>query len=73
MAMRIEADTWECVSAGHCLATAPDIFGQSEDDGRVQILIEEPAENRRAAVDKAIFLCPSAALHWSEPEHEGQD
>lgn len=64
--MRITADRERCASAGMCALTAPDLFDQDEEDGRVIVLNDTPAaEDARDAAD-AIGLCPSGALTAAE-------
>ena len=63
--MRIEADRERCASSGMCVLTAPDVFDQDEDDGRVVLLMPDVTEEQEAAVRKAIQLCPSRALSLS--------
>ena len=60
--MRIIADRERCASAGMCALTAPDLFDQDEEDGRVVVLNADPlgGDARDAAV--AIEVCPSGAL-----------
>lgn len=60
---RIVADLDRCVGAGQCVLTDPDAFDQSEDDGTVVVLRENPADDealKRARV--AVEICPSRAL-----------
>lgn len=61
--MRIEADREVCTSAGMCALTAPEWFGQDEDDGRVIVLPR--AEEPDATVASAAELCPSGAIRLS--------
>lgn len=60
--MRVIVDRELCIGAGLCVLTAPDLFDQSDDDGRVlpRVAASEltSAERARAAAD----LCPSGAL-----------
>lgn len=60
--MRVNADRERCCSSGMCALTAPDVFDQSEEDGRVWVLEPEPPEELWAAVREAVQLCPSHAL-----------
>ncbi|MFC4536138.1 ferredoxin [Sphaerisporangium dianthi] len=60
--MRIKADTERCVGAGMCALTAPEVFDQSEEDGTVLLLTEEPAAKDEAAAGRAVQVCPSGAL-----------
>ncbi|HSV83882.1 MAG TPA: ferredoxin [Ramlibacter sp.] len=52
----------KCIGAGHCVAAAPDLFSQNEDDGVVMLLHECPTEDRRADVENAIRLCPTGVI-----------
>ena len=60
--MRIAADREVCIGAGMCALTAPEVFDQSEDDGLVVLLADEPAADQEEAVRRAVMLCPSGAL-----------
>ncbi|EMD26332.1 hypothetical protein C791_3461 [Amycolatopsis azurea DSM 43854] len=48
------------MGAGMCVLTAPEVFGQDEEDGRVRLLDPEPAE-----VGDAVQVCPAAAIKAS--------
>ncbi|EME53077.1 ferredoxin [Amycolatopsis decaplanina] len=51
--MRLEVDRERCVGAGMCVLTAPEVFGQDEEDGRVRLLdrrtIDRPGGAGRGA------------------------
>lgn len=64
--MKVEIEPYSCVSSGNCLMAAPKVFDQDPEDGRVILLTEEPGEDQRGNVDKAIFLCPAQAIAWAE-------
>jgi ferredoxin len=64
--MRIDADRERCTGAGMCALTAPDVFDQNDEDGRVVVLTERPASKDRHAVQRAVTLCPSGALSLHE-------
>ena len=64
MKVSVEAD--KCVSAGHCVLAAADVFDQNEDDGVVIILDDEPAPKHYDAVRQAAQLCPAAVIRLSE-------
>jgi ferredoxin len=65
--MRIVADTSRCVGAGQCVLTDPDTFDQSEEDGTVVVLHDEPGGQEAAArVREAVHICPSRALSLVE-------
>ncbi|AGM03953.1 ferredoxin [Amycolatopsis keratiniphila] len=55
--MKLEVDRERCVGAGMCVLTAPGVFEQDEEDGRVRLLDPEPAE-----IGDAVQLCPAAAI-----------
>jgi ferredoxin len=60
--VKVTADTLKCVAAGNCVAVAPDVFEQDDDNGIVRVLNEEPGEDRRDAVREAVEFCPAQAL-----------
>lgn len=60
--MRIEVDRERCIGAGMCTLTAPDVFDQDEEDGRVVLLDPEPPEGRHPAARTAEASCPSGAI-----------
>ncbi|TWJ06367.1 ferredoxin [Stackebrandtia albiflava] len=60
--MRIHADREVCVAAGMCALTAPDLFDQDEDDGRVIVLRSDLTDHDVEAAHEAVELCPSGAL-----------
>ena len=48
-----------------CVLTAPDVFDQDEDDGRVLLLDAEPPPDKEEAVRQASQLCPASAIALS--------
>ncbi|MBB5158120.1 ferredoxin [Saccharopolyspora phatthalungensis] len=60
--MRIEADLDRCVGAGQCVLTAPTLFDQNDEDGRVVVLVTEVDDSAIAAAREAVHVCPSGAL-----------
>ncbi|MGP4086253.1 ferredoxin [Streptomyces sp. KR55] len=57
----------QCVGAGHCVLSAPDVFGQSEDDGVVLLLDATPHAHLANAVHEAADLCPARAILVDAP------
>ncbi|MGS2806558.1 ferredoxin [Nocardia sp. MW-W600-9] len=57
--LELRVDRERCIGAGMCALTAPDVFDQDPDDGRVlppaTTLVTE-------AVHEAVLLCPSGAI-----------
>lgn len=67
MAMsRIEADLGKCIGAGMCVLAAPDHFDQRDEDGKVVILQETPDAADLPDVERAVELCPAAAIWLAE-------
>jgi ferredoxin len=54
--VRVEVDRERCVGAGMCALTAPEVFDQDDEDGRVVLL--DPA----GAAGVAAQVCPSGAI-----------
>ncbi|RDG38001.1 ferredoxin [Streptomyces corynorhini] len=60
--MRVEADRARCVASGQCVMTAPEVFDQSEEDGKVVVLDATPAPPVRGRARQAAAMCPGAAI-----------
>ncbi|MDP5314851.1 ferredoxin [Streptomyces sp. NBC_01220] len=60
--MRVIVDKERCVAAGSCVITSPAVFDQSDEDGKVVLLIETPDEKLREEVLESVNVCPVAAL-----------
>ncbi|MET9451829.1 ferredoxin [Streptomyces cinerochromogenes] len=68
---RLHVDRERCIGAGMCALTAPGVFDQDDEDGRVLLLNPEPPAARRAAAQMAAGVCPSGAVTLHEPELGG--
>jgi ferredoxin len=68
--MRITIDRDRCAGAGQCVLTDPDIFDQSDEDGKV-LLITQPGAGAEDTIRRAVMLCPSGALGLSEARYTG--
>ncbi|PSK89631.1 ferredoxin [Murinocardiopsis flavida] len=64
--MRIGTDREACAGAGMCALTAPAVFTQDDDDGRVVVLEREPDGEDAEAARAAVRLCPSRAITLSD-------
>lgn len=65
--MKIQADRDVCIGAGMCVLTAEKLFDQSEDDGLVIVLDDQPTDGEdRELAREAVNLCPSGALSVQE-------
>ena len=60
--MKVTVDQGKCVSAGNCVANAPDVFDQDEDDGSVILLLENPGPQLADSVRQAAEACPAHAI-----------
>ena len=58
---RIVVDRDLCQGHGVCEGEAPDVFTVSK-TGELTVLVEQPPEDRHAAVDAAVKYCPTHAL-----------
>ncbi len=66
--MKVTADLEVCIGAGVCVLTAPAVFDQNAEDGRVRVLVEEVPADEVRLVREAVDLCPSAALSITDDE-----
>ncbi|ADJ42693.1 ferredoxin [Amycolatopsis mediterranei S699] len=64
--MKIIADTGKCVGAGQCVLTEPSLFDQSEEDGTVIVLDDQPQGELVEKAREAVHVCPSQALSLQE-------
>ncbi|MCV7229000.1 ferredoxin [Mycolicibacterium komossense] len=60
--MKVIAEQDKCVSAGNCVAHAPQVFEQDEDDGSVILLDAHPPEDLAEPVREAAAACPAMAI-----------
>lgn len=60
--MELRVDRERCISAGMCALTAPEVFDQDTEDGRVVLLNRAPAPGQGSAVREAGQVCPSGAI-----------
>ncbi|MGK5632749.1 ferredoxin [Streptomyces sp. URMC 123] len=60
--MEIDIDRERCVGAGMCALTAPEVFDQDADDGRVVLLERRPPRERQAAARMAAGVCPAGVI-----------
>jgi ferredoxin len=75
-AFRIIVHPDKCIGAGHCVVSAPDLFGQ-DDDGVVILLDGHPPAQRYAAAMSAANMCPTSAIvveaQWTGQEGQEPD
>lgn len=61
MVMKVRIDPALCAGHGQCEAAAPEVF-RVNDDWLAEVLIDNPPESMRAAVENAARLCPVKAV-----------
>lgn len=66
--MKVVADLEVCIGAGVCVLTAPAVFDQNAEDGRVKVLVGEVPADEETLVREAVDLCPSGALSIVDDE-----
>ncbi len=74
--MRIRTDRGRCQGAGQCALHAPELFDQSDEDGLVVVLDDQPPPELRDRARLAERLCPNSVIQVleEEPVHEeGQE
>ncbi|HEY6881071.1 MAG TPA: ferredoxin [Polyangiales bacterium] len=59
--MKIVIDWDLCQGHANCTGDAPEVF-RVDDDGKLHVLIEEPPESMREAVETAARYCPTGAI-----------
>lgn len=59
--MRVVVNYDLCEANALCMEVAPEVFFVDEND-QLQLLVERPEESLRAAVTRAVGLCPRQAL-----------
>lgn len=64
--MKITTTEDTCVAAGQCVLSAPNVFAQRAEDGKVQLLDDDPPAAEHELVREAADFCPSASIHIDE-------
>jgi ferredoxin len=49
-----------------CVMSASDVFDQRDDDGVVELLVDEPGPERAEETHKAAAACPALAINIEE-------
>ena len=63
--MRVVVDFDACQCHAVCTAAAPEIF-QINDEGLLDVLVENPGEELRSKVEQAVAVCPTQAITIQE-------
>jgi ferredoxin len=59
--MKVLIDWGLCQSHANCTGDAPEVF-HIDDEGKLQVLIEEPPEDLRPKLELAVRYCPAGAI-----------
>ncbi|WP_399933972.1 ferredoxin [Streptomyces kanamyceticus] len=60
--MEIRVDRDRCAGSSLCVSYLPEVFDQSEDDGKVLLKVPLPAADAERAVRGAAGRCPTGAI-----------
>jgi ferredoxin len=60
--MRVAVDQDRCIAAGQCVAAAPDVFDQRDEDGVVVLVNATPDAAEEDHVRRAAEVCPALAI-----------
>lgn len=60
--MQVEVDQDKCVASGQCALTAPEVFDQDDDEGKVVVLDAAPAPAAHGRARRAAAMCPGVAI-----------
>ena len=60
--MRVIVDELRCDAHGVCVEACPEVFALSDDDDKVRVLVDEPDESLREQLQRAVLVCPKAAI-----------
>ncbi|MDT7754588.1 MAG: hypothetical protein QOH27_486 [Mycobacterium sp.] len=64
--MKVTVYQDKCVSSGMCVLNVAEVFDQSDDDGVVVLLLDEPGPELAEDTRKAAAACPAMAIHLEE-------
>ena len=60
--MKVVVDELRCDAHGQCVDACPEVFALDDTDDVVRVLVHEPDESLRAQLDRAVRVCPKAAI-----------
>ena len=60
--MRVAVDQDSCIAAGQCVAAAPDVFDQRDEDGVVVLVKANLHADEEDDVRRAAAVCPALAI-----------
>lgn len=60
--MKLGVDRERCIGAGVCALSAPKVFDQDADEGKVILLDPAPPPQTAVTIRRAVHGCPSGAI-----------
>jgi ferredoxin len=60
--MKVVVDELRCDAHGQCVEACPEVFALDDTDDVVRLLVHEPDELLRPKLDRAVRICPKAAI-----------
>lgn len=70
--MRVIALTNKCIASGVCMLTCPEVFGQRDSDGVVQVLNARPPLTLLKKVQDVVSSCPSQVFYIEDEENTSE-
>ncbi|WP_019929570.1 ferredoxin [Nocardia sp. BMG111209] len=64
--MKVFIDQDKCVACGQCVASAPEVFDQRDEDGIVVLLDESPPAEQEFNVRDAAAVCPALVITFRQ-------
>jgi ferredoxin len=64
--VKVTVDQDKCVSSGQCVLNASEVFDQRDDDGVVELLVENPSPEQADGARRAAAACPALAIEIEE-------
>jgi ferredoxin len=64
--VKVVVDELRCDAHGVCVDACPQVFALDDTDDVVRILDPEPDESLRESLEKAVRMCPKAAISIGE-------
>jgi ferredoxin len=60
--VKVIVDELRCDAHGVCVDACPEVFALDDDDDKVRVLVSEPDESLREKLQRAVVVCPKAAI-----------
>ena len=60
--MRVVIDPDLCEGNAMCIGEAPEVLELTDDEDQARVLQEEPPEELRESVERAVRVCPTGAI-----------